>query len=43
MERKDLDIPLDVEEHFPDKIRLSHYVEAWKFIVAFRQERAQKQ
>nr|XP_046270196.1 E3 ubiquitin-protein ligase rnf213-alpha isoform X2 [Scatophagus argus] len=39
MERKDLDIPPDVEELFPEEILLSHYVEAWKFIVAFKQER----
>lgn len=39
MERKDLDIPADVEELFPEEILLSHYVEAWKFIVAFKQER----
>ncbi|XP_035510465.1 E3 ubiquitin-protein ligase rnf213-alpha [Morone saxatilis] len=39
MEGKDLDIPLDVEELFPGEILLSHYVEAWKFIVAFKQER----
>ncbi|XP_070836494.1 E3 ubiquitin-protein ligase rnf213-alpha [Chaetodon trifascialis] len=38
MERKDLDAPPDVEELFPDEILLSHYVEAWKFIVAFKQE-----
>lgn len=43
MERKDLDIPLDVEELFPDDIFLSHYVEAWKFIVAFKQDRNQRQ
>uniref|UniRef100_A0A3B4UBI1 Uncharacterized protein n=1 Tax=Seriola dumerili TaxID=41447 RepID=A0A3B4UBI1_SERDU len=41
MERKDLDIPPDVEELFPDEICLSHYVEAWKFIVNFKQERSQ--
>uniref|UniRef100_A0A3Q2E155 RING-type E3 ubiquitin transferase n=1 Tax=Cyprinodon variegatus TaxID=28743 RepID=A0A3Q2E155_CYPVA len=35
MERKDMDIPPDVEEHFPEEICLSHYVEAWKFIIAF--------
>lgn len=39
MERKDLDIPPDVEELFPVEILLSHYVEAWKFIVAFKLER----
>ncbi|KAM9346074.1 E3 ubiquitin-protein ligase rnf213-alpha-like [Symphorus nematophorus] len=38
MERKDLDIPPDVENLFPEEILLSHYVEAWKFIVAFKQE-----
>ncbi|XP_062293931.1 E3 ubiquitin-protein ligase rnf213-alpha isoform X2 [Scomber scombrus] len=43
MERKDLDIPLDVEELFPDDIFLSHYVETWKFIVAFKQDRNQRQ
>ncbi|KAG7242861.1 hypothetical protein INR49_018116 [Caranx melampygus] len=43
MERKDLDIPPDVEELFPDEICLSHYVEAWKFIVNFKQERGQRQ
>ncbi|XP_072224665.1 E3 ubiquitin-protein ligase rnf213-alpha [Leuresthes tenuis] len=41
MERKDLDIPPDVEELFPEEICLSHYVEAWKFIVTFKQERGQ--
>lgn len=39
MERKDLDMPPDVEELFPNEILLSSYVEAWKFIVAFKQER----
>ena len=39
MERKDLDIPPDVDEFFPEEILLSRYVEAWKFIVAFKQER----
>ncbi|XP_040919421.1 E3 ubiquitin-protein ligase rnf213-alpha isoform X2 [Toxotes jaculatrix] len=43
MEHKDLDIPTDVQEIFPDEICLSHYVEAWKFIVAFKQERGQRQ
>uniref|UniRef100_A0A8D3BWR0 RING-type E3 ubiquitin transferase n=1 Tax=Scophthalmus maximus TaxID=52904 RepID=A0A8D3BWR0_SCOMX len=43
MERKDLDAPPDVEELFPDEICLSHYVEAWKFIVAFKQECGQRQ
>uniref|UniRef100_A0A3Q3AP92 RING-type E3 ubiquitin transferase n=1 Tax=Kryptolebias marmoratus TaxID=37003 RepID=A0A3Q3AP92_KRYMA len=43
MERKDLDIPPDVEELFPEEICLSHYTEAWKFIVTFKQERAQRQ
>ncbi|XP_069558951.1 E3 ubiquitin-protein ligase rnf213-alpha [Brachyistius frenatus] len=42
MERKDMDIPPDVEELFPEEIYLSHYVEAWKFIVVFKQERGQK-
>uniref|UniRef100_A0A669EGJ6 RING-type E3 ubiquitin transferase n=1 Tax=Oreochromis niloticus TaxID=8128 RepID=A0A669EGJ6_ORENI len=43
MERKDMDIPADVEELFPEEILLSHYVEAWKFIVTFKQERGQRQ
>lgn len=43
MERKDMDIPADVEELFPEEILLAHYVEAWKFIVAFKQERGQRQ
>ncbi|KAK5884967.1 hypothetical protein CesoFtcFv8_018727 [Champsocephalus esox] len=43
MERKDLDTPPDVEELFPGEICLSRYVEAWKFIVAFKQERGQRQ
>lgn len=38
MERKDLDIPYDVETFFPGEILLSHYVEAWKFVAAFKQE-----
>uniref|UniRef100_A0AAQ5Y0G2 RING-type E3 ubiquitin transferase n=1 Tax=Amphiprion ocellaris TaxID=80972 RepID=A0AAQ5Y0G2_AMPOC len=42
MERKDMDIPPDVEELFPEEICLSHYVEAWKFIVLFKQERTQR-
>uniref|UniRef100_UPI0037E8EFFF E3 ubiquitin-protein ligase rnf213-alpha n=1 Tax=Semicossyphus pulcher TaxID=241346 RepID=UPI0037E8EFFF len=43
MEGKDLDIPPEVEELFPGDINLCHYVEAWKFIVAFKQERSQRQ
>ncbi|KAK5599708.1 hypothetical protein CRENBAI_016743 [Crenichthys baileyi] len=43
MERKDMDIPPDVEDHFPEELYLSHYVEAWKFIIAFKQERGQRQ
>ncbi|KAK7926008.1 hypothetical protein WMY93_008318 [Mugilogobius chulae] len=39
MERKDMDVPPDVEELFPEEVCLSHYVEAWKFCVSFRQER----
>lgn len=42
IERKDMDIPPDVEL-FPEEILLSHYVEAWKFIVTFKQERGQRQ
>lgn len=43
MERKDLDIPNDVEESFPDEVPLSQCVEVWKFIQAFKQERGQRQ
>ncbi|XP_077939881.1 E3 ubiquitin-protein ligase rnf213-alpha isoform X1 [Gasterosteus aculeatus] len=42
MERKDLDPPPDVEELFPEEICLSQYIEAWKFIMAFKQERGQR-
>ncbi|KAL0993465.1 hypothetical protein UPYG_G00108340 [Umbra pygmaea] len=42
MERKDLDVPQDVEEFFPDEISLAQYIEAWKFTVAFKQERSQR-
>ncbi|TWW70036.1 E3 ubiquitin-protein ligase rnf213-alpha [Takifugu flavidus] len=38
MERKDLDVSPEMEE-FPEELLLAHYVEAWKFIVAFKQER----
>ncbi|XP_068605931.1 E3 ubiquitin-protein ligase rnf213-alpha [Brachionichthys hirsutus] len=38
MERKDVDIPPEVDQLFPAEILLSHYVEVWKFIVAFKQE-----
>ncbi|KAA8582604.1 hypothetical protein FQN60_003825 [Etheostoma spectabile] len=43
MECKDLDTPPDVGELFPAEICLSQYVEAWKFIMAFKQERGQRQ
>ncbi|XP_058262166.1 E3 ubiquitin-protein ligase rnf213-alpha-like isoform X3 [Hemibagrus wyckioides] len=39
MERKNLDVPLDVEEAFPDEIELNHMVETWKFIVTYKQQR----
>lgn len=39
MERKNLDVPLDVEEAFPDEIQLSQLVETWKFIVTYKQQR----
>ncbi|XP_030645560.1 E3 ubiquitin-protein ligase rnf213-alpha-like [Chanos chanos] len=42
MERKDLDVPPDVEEHFPEEILLSQYIEAWKFMVVLKQERNQR-
>ncbi|XP_064180420.1 E3 ubiquitin-protein ligase rnf213-alpha-like [Anguilla rostrata] len=40
VERKDLDLPPDVEELFPAEIRLSQAVAAWKFTVAFKQGRS---
>ncbi|KAM9393995.1 E3 ubiquitin-protein ligase rnf213-alpha-like isoform 2-T2 [Pholidichthys leucotaenia] len=43
MERKDLDIPPDVEKLFPDEIYLSHCVEAWKFVITYRQGHGQRQ
>ncbi|XP_029944702.1 E3 ubiquitin-protein ligase rnf213-alpha-like [Salarias fasciatus] len=43
MERKDMDVPPEVEEHFPEEISLAHYVEAWKFIVDFKNERGHRQ
>uniref|UniRef100_A0A8C7K856 Ring finger protein 213 n=1 Tax=Oncorhynchus kisutch TaxID=8019 RepID=A0A8C7K856_ONCKI len=42
MERKDLDVPHDVDELFPGEISLAQYIEAWKFTVAFKQERSQR-
>uniref|UniRef100_A0A8C9TYL3 RING-type E3 ubiquitin transferase n=1 Tax=Scleropages formosus TaxID=113540 RepID=A0A8C9TYL3_SCLFO len=42
MERKECDVPADLEEFFPDEICLSHFVEAWKLAVAFKQERILK-
>ncbi|KAI4872372.1 hypothetical protein NFI96_033639 [Prochilodus magdalenae] len=39
MERKNLDVPLDVEEAFPDEIQLSQLVETWKFTVSHKQQR----
>ena len=38
MERKDLDVSPEVEDLFPEEICLSHYIEAWKFSVVFKQE-----
>ena len=38
MEHKDLDVSPDVEDLFPEEICLSHYIEAWKFGVVFKQE-----
>ncbi|CAB1319093.1 unnamed protein product [Coregonus sp. 'balchen'] len=42
MERKNLDIPSDVEQFFPEEIDLSQYIEAWKFGVALKRERSQR-
>uniref|UniRef100_A0A3P8VUG6 Uncharacterized protein n=1 Tax=Cynoglossus semilaevis TaxID=244447 RepID=A0A3P8VUG6_CYNSE len=41
IESKDMNVSPDVEELFPEEICLSHYVEAWKFIIASKQERGQ--
>ncbi|XP_043106269.1 E3 ubiquitin-protein ligase rnf213-alpha-like isoform X2 [Puntigrus tetrazona] len=41
MERKDLDIPPEVDEFFPEEILLSQYTDTWKFSVLLRQERNQ--
>ncbi|KAJ8390754.1 hypothetical protein AAFF_G00101340 [Aldrovandia affinis] len=40
MERRDLDPPPDFQELFPEEVRLSQAVEAWRFIVSFRQGRS---
>ncbi|KAJ8263854.1 hypothetical protein GJAV_G00142150 [Gymnothorax javanicus] len=42
MERKDLDLPRDVEELFPQEILLSQALDAWKFIVGFKQHRCRR-
>ncbi|XP_066499023.1 E3 ubiquitin-protein ligase rnf213-alpha [Hoplias malabaricus] len=42
MERKDLDVPLDVEEFFPGEILVAQYIEAWKFCMVLKQERNQR-
>uniref|UniRef100_A0AAR2M4L8 Ring finger protein 213 n=1 Tax=Pygocentrus nattereri TaxID=42514 RepID=A0AAR2M4L8_PYGNA len=42
MERKDLDVPPDVEEFFPGEVLLAQCVEAWKFCVVLKQERNQR-
>ncbi|XP_072522974.1 E3 ubiquitin-protein ligase rnf213-alpha-like isoform X2 [Salminus brasiliensis] len=36
VERKNLDVPLDVEEMFPGQIQLSQLVETWKFTVTHK-------
>ncbi|XP_035253680.1 E3 ubiquitin-protein ligase rnf213-alpha-like isoform X6 [Anguilla anguilla] len=41
IERKDVDVPPDVEL-LPDEICLSKFVEAWKLIAAFRQNRGRR-
>nr|XP_023992641.1 E3 ubiquitin-protein ligase rnf213-alpha-like [Salvelinus alpinus] len=42
MERKNLDMPPDVEEFFPEEIELSQYIETWKFAVTLKRERSQR-
>ncbi|XP_076856258.1 E3 ubiquitin-protein ligase rnf213-alpha-like isoform X2 [Brachyhypopomus gauderio] len=39
LERKNLDVPRDVEAAFPDQIQLSQLVETWKFTVTYKQQR----
>ncbi|XP_028310203.1 E3 ubiquitin-protein ligase rnf213-alpha [Gouania willdenowi] len=43
LERKDVDVPPEVEEHFPEEITLAHYVESWKFIVEMKQDHGPRQ
>ncbi|KAM9780063.1 E3 ubiquitin-protein ligase rnf213-alpha-like [Neosynchiropus ocellatus] len=42
IERKGMDVPPEMEEHFPEAILVSHCVEAWKFTIAFKQEHNQR-
>lgn len=42
MERKDMDVPPDLEELFPNEILLAQYIEAWKFSILLKQERMQR-
>ncbi|XP_026862579.2 E3 ubiquitin-protein ligase rnf213-alpha [Electrophorus electricus] len=42
MERKDLNVPVDVQEFFPEEVLLSQYIEAWKYSVILKQERNQR-
>ncbi|XP_036840034.1 E3 ubiquitin-protein ligase rnf213-alpha-like isoform X4 [Oncorhynchus mykiss] len=38
MDRKEVQVPPDVEASFPDEILLSQIVETWKFTVTYKQE-----
>ncbi|KAG7491182.1 hypothetical protein MATL_G00000180 [Megalops atlanticus] len=42
MEREGQEIPLDMEEFFPEEIGLSQLLETWKCTVAFKQERSRR-
>ncbi|XP_076843194.1 E3 ubiquitin-protein ligase rnf213-alpha isoform X2 [Brachyhypopomus gauderio] len=42
MERKDVDVPLEVQEFFPGEVLLSQYTEAWKFSLVLKHERNQR-
>ncbi|XP_026134867.1 E3 ubiquitin-protein ligase rnf213-alpha-like isoform X3 [Carassius auratus] len=42
MERKDLDIPPEVDEFFPQQILLSQYTDTWRFSVLDRHKRNQR-
>lgn len=38
MERKEVEVPLYVEERFPENLQLSQIVETWKYAIIAKQE-----